>query len=229
MLVARRGGGQNVISVSLVLRVQFLTKRIQVIRYGLVSEEFVRQLHDLGGHGFVQDRAQPDLVLPGVVFVNNDLVFVLVQLAVPRKKKNKKLNNFFPSRIRARSKPYILLYVFGLPEARVRFAEQAVVQFRMADGQVKHVDQFNRVPAAHVHDQFRGQVQYGRFALSVFHSFVLFLRRPVHVVGFGNARPTATADARERDENCERPSLFAENTRNDDRSGCGWGGGVVSG
>lgn len=92
----------------------------------------------------------------------------------------------------------------------------------MADRQVEHVDQFNRVPTAHVHDQFGGQVQDGRFALSVFHFFVLFTLRPVHVVGVFNGDGGKSETARKLLQ-AERRDFFAKNTRNDDLRGRGWG------
>lgn len=55
----------------------------------------------------------------------------------------------------------ILLYVFSLPEAGVTFAEQAIVEFRMRQGQVEDVNHVERVAAAYVLDEFGGQVQDG--------------------------------------------------------------------
>lgn len=51
------------------------------------------------------------------------------------------------------------MYEFGFPEARVSFVKQAVVEFGMRNSKVEDVNQFQRVTAANILNQFSRQVQ----------------------------------------------------------------------
>lgn len=51
------------------------------------------------------------------------------------------------------------MYEFGFPEARISFVEQAVVELGMRNSEVEDVNQFQRVAAANILNQFGRQVQ----------------------------------------------------------------------